>query len=134
MPEYLLDTNAFSEIISPRGIMTRNRFRRLPIGTIGISSITRAEFEYGMALNPEASGKARAAAVLFEQIDVLSWTSETALIYGKLRAEMRRRGNALGSLDMLIAAQALEAGAILVTSDQAFRYVPGLRIEDWREP
>ena len=32
---------------------------------------------------------------------------------------------------MMIAAHALDAGAILVTSDKAFRQVPGLLVEDW---
>jgi tRNA(fMet)-specific endonuclease VapC len=34
---------------------------------------------------------------------------------------------------MLIAAHALEAGATLVTSDRAFRFVPGLMVENWLE-
>jgi predicted nucleic acid-binding protein len=34
---------------------------------------------------------------------------------------------------MLIAAQALEVDAILVTNDAAFGQVRGLRIEDWTQ-
>jgi len=40
-------------------------------------------------------------------------------------------GLALQPLDMLIAAHALEAGAVLVSADRAFRFVPGLTVEDW---
>jgi tRNA(fMet)-specific endonuclease VapC len=44
---------------------------------------------------------------------------------------MERSGNLLAPLDMLIAAHALEAGATLVSNDRAFRFVPGLAVEDW---
>jgi len=33
----------------------------------------------------------------------------------------------------LIAAHALSLGAVLVTNDHAFAYVPGLVIEDWQD-
>ena len=50
-----------------------------------------------------------------------------------LRATMERSGKSLAPLDMLIAAHALEAGATLVSSDRAFRHIPGLTVEDWTE-
>jgi len=40
----------------------------------------------------------------------------------------------MGNLDMMIAAQALAAPAVLVTNDRAFRCVQGLKIEDWSRP
>ncbi|WP_414223152.1 PIN domain-containing protein [Cupriavidus necator] len=39
-----------------------------------------------------------------------------------------------GALDLLIAAHALETGAVLATNDQAFRRLPGLVVEDWSVP
>jgi len=37
----------------------------------------------------------------------------------------------MGNLDMMIAAHALAAEAILVTSDRSFRRLKHLKIEDW---
>jgi predicted nucleic acid-binding protein len=37
----------------------------------------------------------------------------------------------MGNLDLMIAAQALAVGAILVSNDRVFRRVKGLKVEDW---
>ncbi|MBD4137303.1 PIN domain-containing protein, partial [Xanthomonas citri pv. citri] len=51
--------------------------------------------------------------------------------YGSVRADLEKQGKALGSLDMLIAAHALETDSVLVTNDAAFSRVVGLTVEDW---
>jgi predicted nucleic acid-binding protein len=37
----------------------------------------------------------------------------------------------MGNLDLMIVAQALASGLVLVSSDTVFRRVKGLKIEDW---
>jgi predicted nucleic acid-binding protein len=39
----------------------------------------------------------------------------------------------MGNLDMMIAAQALAAEAVLVTHDRVFRRVKGLKSVDWAQ-
>jgi tRNA(fMet)-specific endonuclease VapC len=65
------------------------------------------------------------------RVDVLPWDFSAAERYGILRAALDRSGRPLGSLDLLIAAHALAAGAILVTNDRAFSQIAPLQIEDW---
>jgi tRNA(fMet)-specific endonuclease VapC len=49
-----------------------------------------------------------------------------------VRAECGARGVSLAALDMMIAAQAVAAGAVLATRDKAFSHVQGgLTIEAW---
>jgi tRNA(fMet)-specific endonuclease VapC len=129
----MLDTNTFGEIISGKRETVRGRFRQADIRELCVSAITRGEVEYGLAKKPEAVRLARNAAALFDQIDAIPWTTETATIYGRLRATLQRRAISLGALDTLIAAHALSVGATLVTSDRAFRFVPDLPTEDWLE-
>ena len=40
-------------------------------------------------------------------------------------------GEPMGNLEMMIAAEALAAEAVLVTRDRVFRRVKGLKVEDW---
>jgi predicted nucleic acid-binding protein len=59
-------------------------------------------------------------------------TGRVATVYGELRADCAARGVSLGALDMMIAAQAVAAGALLVTRDEAFDHVKGaLTVEAW---
>jgi tRNA(fMet)-specific endonuclease VapC len=49
----------------------------------------------------------------------------------RIRAALERKVIPMGNLDMMIAAQALAAEAILVTRDRVFQRVQGLKVEDW---
>jgi len=133
MTPLMLDTNTVSEIVSYRRPEFRVRLRsELPRGIL-VSAISYGETMYGLSKNPAATRIATMTAAFFAETTVLPFTANAALRYGELRAEMSRNGKALQPLDMLIAAHALEAGTTLVSSDRAFRHVPGLTVEDWTE-
>ena len=55
-----------------------------------------------------------------------------AAAYAQLRARLETAGTPIGGNDMLIAAQALASGCILVTdNEREFGRVTGLEIENW---
>jgi tRNA(fMet)-specific endonuclease VapC len=68
---------------------------------------------------------------LLRRVDVLPWNSAAAERYGVLRADLERRGRSLAPLDLLIAAHALNAEAVLATNDRTFGQVADLDVEDW---
>ncbi|MHB1676424.1 MAG: PIN domain-containing protein [Sulfuriferula sp.] len=51
--------------------------------------------------------------------------------YGTVWVDMECQGKMLVLFDLLIAAHALGANTVLVTSDRAFKQVAGLSLEDW---
>ena len=54
-------------------------------------------------------------------------------VYGKLRTTLEKKGQSIGSMDLLIAAQALSLAVRLITHNvREFGRVPGLRVEDWK--
>ena len=55
-----------------------------------------------------------------------------AVAYGQLRTELERAGTPIGAYDLIIAAQALSLGLILVTNNvREFKRVPDLLLENW---
>lgn len=128
---YLLDTNTASYIIKGNMPHVRDRLRRLPLAEVGISSITESELRFGVARIPQASRLGIAVEEFIIHLEVLPWDSESAKQYAILRADLEKKGDPMGNLDIMIAAQALASDTILVTHDRVFRRVKRLVIEDW---
>jgi len=64
-------------------------------------------------------------------MDIRPWDSVAASHYAELRAVLEAAGTPVGNLDLMIAAQAMSLGTILVSGDRVFRRVKGLKVEDW---
>lgn len=63
---------------------------------------------------------------------MLKYDDADAIKYGKLKAKLKRAGNIIGPIDMLLASQALSKDLIFVTNNVAeFARIDGLMIEDW---
>jgi tRNA(fMet)-specific endonuclease VapC len=65
-------------------------------------------------------------------LDVLPFEPPADRHYGLLRAALEAVGQPIGSNDMLIAAQALSLGYVLVSdNEREFSRVNGLQLENW---
>jgi tRNA(fMet)-specific endonuclease VapC len=128
---YLLDTNTVSYIIKGNFPRVRERLLEVPMSEVGISVITEAELRFGVARLPQAATLGIVVEEFLMRVEVLVWNSAAAQQYASLRAWLEAHGEPMGNLDLMIAAQALAAGAILVSNDRVFRRIKGLEIEDW---
>ena len=126
----MLDTNTVSYFFRKEPSVVE-RLQQLNPDIICISSVIAAELFYGVAKrnNQQLS---RFLDVFLSTIMILEWDTETAELYGKLRAEMEKEGKVMGVQDQMIAAHALANECVLVTSDKAFSFVPNLILENWR--
>jgi len=128
---YLLDTNTVSYHVAGNPPQVRSKFESAPAGSTAVSAITEAELRYGVARNPAALRRRASVEFFLSSALVLPWDSVAARIYGQLRADQERKGRPLSVEDLMIAAHALALGLTLVTHDQVFAFVDGLRTEDW---
>lgn len=128
MKRYMLDTNIVSYLIKGHTAVARHV---IAAQSLCISAITKGELMFGLAKRPNAKQLHRAVYEFLRRVDVLPWDSSIAEHYGTVRAHMELQGLILSPLDFLIGIHALSVNATLVTNDQAFGHISGLRLEDW---
>jgi tRNA(fMet)-specific endonuclease VapC len=128
----LLDTNICIYMIKNKPPEVRKHFERFVPGDIAISSITVAELQYGVEKSAAREKNSLALEAFLLPLEIDPFDTESALAYGKIRAELERQGQPIGSMDMLIAAQAIAQGFTLITHNlKEFARIPGLRYETW---
>jgi tRNA(fMet)-specific endonuclease VapC len=128
---YLLDSNVVIAALRGRSPKLAARLWGHPLAEVGISSLVAHELYYGAFRSlDQARGVAGIDALPFP---VLAFERADAREAGQVRAGLAGTGNMIGSIDVLIAGQALARGLVLVTHNVGeFGRVPGLKVEDWQ--
>ncbi len=130
--KYLLDTNICIYIIKKKPEKVIGRFLKYKPGDIVISSITVAELNYGIEKSNKPDANTVALREFLQPLIILDYMQNDSEAYGKIRADLERKGIPIGAMDLLIASQALSRDLILVTNNEKeFKRVKGIRIENW---
>ena len=127
----MLDTNIISEIAkNPAGLAAR-RFASEPREMLCTSVIVSAEVLFGLRNGAVAIQTSKAMLAVLDYLQVIALEPKVAEAYAEVRSAMKRIGLSITPNDFFIAAHAMTIGATLVTADQAFRFVPELKVENW---
>lgn len=130
----LLDTNICIYLIKRQPVQVLQHFDRYTVGEIGVSSITVAELQFGVAKSRSIRQNQAALTRFLAPLVIVDFDAAAATAYGELRAFLEGEGTPIGAMDTLIAAHALSLGIPLVTNNvRAFSRVPELPIENWAE-
>ena len=126
MKKILLDTSAYT-----------NLFKQYPLleplveeaDYVYFSAVVYAELVEGFSLgNKERQNREHLERFLaLPQVHFLDITRETGEFWKSVRLDLRKNGTPIPINDVWIAAQAIETGSVLVTYDDHFARVPGLR-------
>jgi tRNA(fMet)-specific endonuclease VapC len=129
---YMLDTDICIYIIKRKPISVLKRLESLQPGQLAMSAITFAELMNGAKKSKQVEANVAKLNELGELIQICPFDQKAAIFYGDVRSTLEKKGNIIGSNDLLIAAHALSLDWILVSNNEKeFRRVAGLRIENW---
>lgn len=128
---YLLDTNILSQLVrDPQGSIAE-KIRTVGENAVFTSIIVASELRFG-ALKARSPRLQERVDTILDAIDVQAFDAPADLAYARLRQTLETLGTPIGPNDMLIAAQALAAEAVMVTANaNEFSRVPGLAVENW---
>lgn len=130
--KYMLDTNICIYTIKHKPPEVIKNFLRHNPDEMCISSITYAELMHGVKKSQAVERNRMAITLFLSAITILPFNQYAAEEYGKVRAELERKGTPIGPMDMLIAGHAKAEELVLVTNNtREFFRVENLEVEDW---
>lgn len=128
---YLLDTDIFLYLLKDhQGV--RAQIEMVGPENVFLSSISVGELYFGAFNSQRVESNLKDLKKNLEDKQILNFTRNTAKIFGRLRAELRKKGTPVSDFDLAIASIALHHECILATHNtRHFEKIPELTLEDW---
>jgi tRNA(fMet)-specific endonuclease VapC len=128
----MLDTNICIYIIKNKPKSVKEKFREFEIGELCISTITVSELMYGAFKSEHTEKNLKAIESFLMPFEIVEYDFMASVEYGKIRANLEKKGQVLGNMDMQIAGHALALDLVLVTNNtREFERVEGLGLDNW---
>jgi tRNA(fMet)-specific endonuclease VapC len=136
MKRFLLDTGSAGDYINRRyGVLEKAKAAKKQGHKIGIGIPVLAELYAGVELSATAERNRLLLIRAMNSLFVWPFDKIAAQEYGRIFADLRRRGRPIQQIDIQIASIALTLGnCTVVTKDSDFNSVPGLKIVNWSSP
>jgi tRNA(fMet)-specific endonuclease VapC len=129
---YMLDTNICIYLIKRQPREVIDKFQGITPGEIAISSVTVAEMMYGVAKSQHKDKNKSALESFLAPLEIVDFDFQAAQHYGIVRVYLEKTGTPIGAYDLMIAANALSLGLVLVTNNEReFQRIPDLIVENW---
>jgi tRNA(fMet)-specific endonuclease VapC len=133
MKRYLLDTGIMGHFLNRRaGVDAHVQEARQAGARIGTCMPVVAELFFGVEASAKPESNQKRLVRGLSGIVCWPFTREAAEAYGRLAAELKRRGRPMQQIDIQIAAIALSlGGCTVVSADTDMSAIPGLAVENW---
>jgi len=124
----ILDTNALSAFVDGDAvvgeILRREARAAIPVVALG-------EFRYGISGSRHRAAYEAWLETHLSEFEILAVTDETAVVYAAVRVALKLAGHPIPANDAWIAALALQHRLPVLSRDEHFDVVRGLRRRSW---
>ncbi|MEB3359742.1 MAG: type II toxin-antitoxin system VapC family toxin [Synechococcales bacterium] len=128
---YLLDTDICIYWLKGREVVRQNVLAR-SWSTLAICVITVGELYYGAYNSQKVEKNLERAKQFVSSMRVLPLEITALDTYGRLKSQLRRAGEPLADLDLLIASIAIANNRILVTNNlRHYERISDLQLQNW---
>lgn len=133
MITHLLDTSVYSQRLKPlpvQGVV--KRWSSLGNAALAIASCCEAELLYGLKKKGSERLWTEYNLYLKDELTLLSFGSNEAAQYARIRHELTQQGQLISDMDLMIAATAISNRLTVATLNvRHFNRIRDLRVEDW---
>lgn len=128
--KYLLDTNAWIHFLNGTPRLVERVLSEGP-QSLAVSTLSLAELQYGAARSSRPKSNLARIAGLRAELHVEPFSEDCAAMFGRIKADLMKRGKPIADFDIGIAATALVLRLTVVTDDSDLKQVHGLEVENW---
>ena len=128
----LLDTNICIYLINKKSEAILRHFNEYKAGEIGISSITYSELIFGAYKSSKVEQNLEALSEFILPLEIVPFDDEAGFAYGKIRANLEKKGILIGPMDLLIGSHAISLQIPLVTNNEKeFNKISEIQLINW---
>ena len=130
--KYILDTNVCINYLRGKSQSIADRLIKIPAANRIIPSIVKAELYHGAYKSTRPEENIKKVSDFLKLNSSLVFDDSAAQIFGRIRANLERKGITIGPYDLQIAAISIAHDCTLVTHNtNEFSRLDELKIEDW---
>ena len=129
MKKYLIDSDILIYFLKGKQEVVQ-KLSQIPIGDLYISRINYTELIYGAYNSAKITQNLKVIEPFLDTFKVLEFTKESSLIFAKEKARLKKSGNIIADMDLMIASIAIENDCTLLSNNiKHFDRIQKLKLE-----
>lgn len=129
--KYLLDTDALIYWLKGNKNIEQKALN-IGLEQLGYSIISHAELYFGAYNSEQKEKNLIAIQIVQEKLTLVDFNTESAQLFGSIKADLKRQGNIIMDADIMIASIAISNKLTLITNNEKhFERITELKIENW---
>jgi predicted nucleic acid-binding protein len=129
MKKYLIDSDILIYFLKGKQEVVQ-RLSQIPIDDLYISRINYTELLYGAYNSSKIDQNLKVIEPFLDNFKVLEFTKKSSLIFAKEKARLKKSGNIIADMDLMIASIAIENNCTLISNKiKHFNRVHNLELE-----